>query len=97
MQQSARLAYLGLRRGLQVAQAVAQPLSRQAELAVLLLDAGHTLEHHFIVLSGTKRRTCVSVSTYVHPCTCKPLWSRLAELGCTDTDMCLHKPKVKYP
>jgi len=44
-------AYLGLRRGLQVTQPVAQPLSSQAELAILLLDAGHALEHHFIILS----------------------------------------------
>lgn len=87
MQQSACLAYLGLRRGLQVAQAVAQPLSRQAELAVLLLDAGHTLEHHFIVLSGTKRRTCVNASTFIQLMHVQPFWSRLAELGCTDTDV----------
>lgn len=43
--------YLGLRRGLQVTQAVAQPLSSQAELAILLLDAGHALKYHFIILS----------------------------------------------
>ncbi|TNN87233.1 hypothetical protein EYF80_002435 [Liparis tanakae] len=34
-----------------VTQPVAQPLGSQAELAILLLDAGHALEHHFIILS----------------------------------------------
>lgn len=42
--------HLGLWRGLQVTQAVPQTLSAQAELAVLLLNAGHTLQNHLIVL-----------------------------------------------
>lgn len=51
MQQWSYRAYLCLRCGLQVTQPIAQPLGGQAELAILLLDAGHALEHHFIILS----------------------------------------------
>lgn len=60
-QQRGRCAYLRLRCGFQVTQAVAQPLRRQAELAILLLDAGHALEHHFIFLS--RQNTLQSVWT----------------------------------
>lgn len=72
-------AYLCLRCGLQVTQAVAQPLGSQAELAILLLDTGHTLEHHFIILSGQSTlqsaRTCerVRVRSATHA---SPFWSR---------------------
>lgn len=45
------MSHLRLRRGFQVTQAVAEPLGSQAELAILLLDAGHALKHHFIILS----------------------------------------------
>lgn len=51
MQQWSSCAYLRFRCGLQVTQPIAQPLGGQAELAILLLDAGHALEHHFIILS----------------------------------------------
>lgn len=53
--------YLCFRSGLQVTQPVAKPLSSQAELAILFLDAGHALEHHFIILSRQKQ-TSVSAS-----------------------------------
>lgn len=55
VQQWSQCAYLCLRCGLQVTQPVAQSLSSQAELAILLLDAGHALEHHFIILSRQNR------------------------------------------
>lgn len=42
--------HLSFRCGLQVAQTVAESLSSQAELPMLLLDGGHTLEHHLIIL-----------------------------------------------
>lgn len=59
-------AYLCLRCGLQVTQPIAQPLSSQAELAILLLDAGHALEHHFIILSRQKwTSVCASVHASV--------------------------------
>lgn len=54
-------AYLCLRCRLQVAQPVAKSLGSQAELAILLLDAGHALEHHFIILSRKKKRTDFSL------------------------------------
>lgn len=57
-------AYLRLRRGLKVTQAVAQPLSRQTELAILLLDTGHTLEHHFIILLRQNTGMCERVHVY---------------------------------
>lgn len=42
--------HLSFRCGLQVAQTVAESLSSKAELPMLLLDGGHTLEHHLIIL-----------------------------------------------
>lgn len=47
--------HLSFRCGLQVAQTVAEPLGSQAELPMLLLDGGHTLEHHLIILPRGKR------------------------------------------
>lgn len=62
VQKWSHCAYLCLRCGLQVTQPVAKPLRSQAELAILLLDAGHALEHHFIILSRQKQTSvCVSV------------------------------------
>lgn len=61
-------AYLCLRCGLQVTQPIAQPLSSQAELAILLLDAGHALEHHFIILSRQNGLQSVSVHASVSVC-----------------------------
>lgn len=60
-------AHLRLGRWLQVTQTVAQPLGSQAKLAILLLDTGHTLEHHFIILSGqnTGMRECIYLPTHV--------------------------------
>lgn len=81
------VAYLRLRRGLQVAQAVAQPLGSQAELAILLLDTGHTLEHHFIILpeqntlQSTRTWERVRVRSARHA---SPLWSSKAKI---DTDV----------
>lgn len=63
-------AYLCLGCGFQVTQAVAQPLSSQAKLAILLLDTGHTLEHHFIILSGQNTGMRERVHVYIYPCTC---------------------------
>lgn len=83
-------AYLCLRRGLQVTQAVAQPLGGQAELAILLLDTGHTLEHHFIILSGESTlqsaRTCecVRVRSATHA---SPFWSRKSKIDFPGTDV----------
>lgn len=54
-------AHLGFRGGLQVAQTVAQSLSGQAELAMLLLDGGDALEHHFIILPGETGKTGVQI------------------------------------
>lgn len=42
--------HLGFICGLQVAQTVAESLGSQAELPMLLLDGGHALEHHLIIL-----------------------------------------------
>ncbi len=42
--------HLSFRCGFQVTQTVSKSLSGQAELAMLLLDGGHTLEHHLIIL-----------------------------------------------
>lgn len=42
--------HLSFRCGLQVTQTVAESLNSQAELAMLLLDGGHTLEHHHVIL-----------------------------------------------
>lgn len=86
MQQPACVAYLRLRRGLQVTQAVAQPLSRQAELAILLVDTGHTLEYHFIILSGqsTDMRERVHIYSPMHV---EPFRCRKAKIGCSDTDV----------
>lgn len=63
LQQWSYCAYLCLRCGLQVTQPIAQPLSSQAEFAILLLDAGHALEHHFIILSRQNglQSVCASV------------------------------------
>lgn len=62
VQQWSHCAYLCLRCGLQVTESVAKSLSSQAELAILLLDASHALEHHFIILSRQKQTSiCVSV------------------------------------
>lgn len=47
--------HLGFRCGLQVAQTVAESLSCQTELAILLLDGGHALEYHLIVLPGDRK------------------------------------------
>lgn len=55
-------AYLCFRCWLQVAQPIAQPLSSQAELTILLLDAGHALENHFIILSRQNRLQSVHTS-----------------------------------
>lgn len=82
VQQWSYCAYLCLRCGLQVTQPIAQPLSSQAELAILLLDAGHALEHHFIILSRQNRlqSVCMQVWTpwacvhrdhkFIHTCSC---------------------------
>lgn len=71
VQQWSRCAYLCLRCGLQVTKPVAKSLSSQAELAILLLDASHTLEHHFIILSRQKQTSaCVSVHVSIDD-TCK--------------------------
>lgn len=67
VQQWSPCAYLCLRCGFQVTQAVAQPLSCQAELAIFLLDAGHALEHHFIILS--RQNILQSV------CPCVEVWT----------------------
>lgn len=88
-------AYLCLRRGLQVAQAVAQPLGGQAELAILLLDTGHTLEHHFIILS--EQNTLQSARTWERVRVrsarhASPLWSSKAKI---DTDVTT-KPDSRY-
>ena len=48
--------YLSLWGGLQVAEAIPQSLCGEAELAVLFLDAGDTLEHHLIILSEIKQK-----------------------------------------
>lgn len=82
----ASVAYLCLRCGLQVTQSIAEPLGSQAELAILLLDASHTLEHHFIILSKQNRlqfvsahasidavSVCACVCVPVHPHTCPSL------------------------
>lgn len=71
--------YLCFRCGLQVTQPVAQPLSCQAELTILLLDAGHALEHHFIILSrqnGLQSAClCMYVCEYRHcKCACIMSW-----------------------
>ena len=65
VQQWSYCAYLCLRCGLQVTQPIAQPLGSQAELAILLLDAGHALEYHFIILSRQNRlqSVCASVES----------------------------------
>lgn len=47
--------HLRFRRGLQVAQTVAESLGCQTELAMLLLDGGHTLEHHLVILPGERK------------------------------------------
>lgn len=87
LQQWSSCAYLCLRCGLQVTQPIAQPLSSQAELAILLLNAGHALEHHFIILSrqnGLQSVCAVSVDavsvcascpkrTQIHRFTCAPI------------------------
>lgn len=58
--------YLCLRCGLQVTQPVPQTLGSQAELAILLLDAGHALEHHFVILSRQYRLQ--SLRRCMHEC-----------------------------
>lgn len=73
----ASVAYLCLRCGLQVTQSIAEPLGSQAELAILLLDASHTLEHHFIILSKQNRLQFVSAhasldAVSVCACVCHP-------------------------
>ncbi len=49
--------HLGFRRGLQVTQAVPQTLGAQTELAVLLLNAGDTLQNHLIILREQRQTT----------------------------------------
>lgn len=49
------LSHLRFRRGLQVAQTVAESLGCQTELAMLLLDGGHALEHHLVILPGERK------------------------------------------
>lgn len=53
--------HLSFRCGLQVTQTVAESLSSQAELAMLLLDGCHTLENHLVVLT---RERSVGVTTH---------------------------------
>lgn len=52
--------HLGFRCGLQVAQTVAESLGSQAELPMLLLDGGHALEHHLIILQVEQAKTGVT-------------------------------------
>lgn len=60
--------HLGFRCGLQVAQTVAESLGSQAELPMLLLDGGHALEHHLIILPVEQVKT--GVTTKIVPQMC---------------------------
>lgn len=81
--------HLSFRCGLQVAQAVAESLSCQAELPMLLLDGGHTLEHHLIILPVERVKMAVRTKILIlqlykcFPCICcAPIMSQTKlELG----------------